>query len=615
MRANQLLSVKSAEDFIHRIIFLRDQETIDNVYELIRGLKSFTSMQWFQLVHWAIKNRNFSIFSYLYDGVSTRFICNRKWFDDITFLHLAVESAIEHRTDAVDDFVAFLLKQGAKQIPDKNGEYPIQLAYQAKHILLFDAMLKAMLEDEKQLVLLLNKQINLPGFHLSKYRDQENALLILNNIPACVLVLTAARCGDLDLLKYAARMGWSLRVVNQDRYSHSPVELAAQNGHLDVVKWLIEEQGLSLKGDKHRAGLIYYAATNAQTKVLEWMLSRDDSLIKSDVEFINLRFRGRVWKTPGKFAVETSHFLISLPYLFEIFALMGENAKLYSLIRYRYQSMNEEEKTAIHQIYENKITELVEKKNDEDEAILKEFTESYIALQPLRATQFVADVYSQYATKENQYHAKVISHCLLMMEKGVTEEVKKLARVVLADFVFNRGNETEKDSPLAHDNIEYLSMRRKGADSSIIGRAIQAFYWLQDIEGDSLALLLKKQIHAILSFQDMTNTGCSEVDWDPLVREYYTAYLIYKSCPMNQHISTLLNFTHEKGNRELAEEKKKLEEERKALEIEKTLSKETDQKGRGFDPRQFGSSGGVVTETTQSVSGYELRYGKGGSGS
>jgi ankyrin repeat protein len=52
--------------------------------------------------------------------------------------------------------------------------------------------------------------------------------------------LIAAQCGHLDVVKFLVKQQAEVNAKNTGGWT--PLHLAAQNGHLDVVKFLVEQQ-------------------------------------------------------------------------------------------------------------------------------------------------------------------------------------------------------------------------------------------------------------------------------------------------------------------------------------------------------------------------------------
>ena len=78
--------------------------------------------------------------------------------------------------------------------------------------------------------------------------------------------------GDLSAARALRAGGWDPASV-VDKHGNTPLMWAAGAGHLDVVRWLIEEQSVDVE-DRNKQGrsALMWAAKNGQLAVVRWML-------------------------------------------------------------------------------------------------------------------------------------------------------------------------------------------------------------------------------------------------------------------------------------------------------------------------------------------------------
>ena len=94
-------------------------------------------------------------------------------------------------------------------------------------------------------------------------------------------IFTATMIGNLENVKWLVTKGVPADSVDQNR--DTPVHIAAAYGHLDIVKYLIEEQNIPvyIKGDNDRTPL-HYAAAYGHDTIISYLLSKG-----ADVNAIN----------------------------------------------------------------------------------------------------------------------------------------------------------------------------------------------------------------------------------------------------------------------------------------------------------------------------------------
>jgi ankyrin repeat protein len=126
-------------------------------------------------------------------------------------------------------------------------------------------------------------------------------------------LLQGAREGNLELVKKALKNGADINVMNESvtnivkMNSHPPIYLAAVSGHLNVVKYLAL-QGASLKsrsGHMDEESLLMGAARAGQLKVVKYLIAKG-----ADLNY-NSRFNTVLMKTAMFGQLETVKFLVA----------------------------------------------------------------------------------------------------------------------------------------------------------------------------------------------------------------------------------------------------------------------------------------------------------------
>jgi hypothetical protein len=84
--------------------------------------------------------------------------------------------------------------------------------------------------------------------------------------------ISACANGDLDIARELRRAGW-LPACAIDKHGNTALHWAAGAGHLQVVRWLLEEEKVNVQeANKQGRTAIMWAAKNGQVEVVEWML-------------------------------------------------------------------------------------------------------------------------------------------------------------------------------------------------------------------------------------------------------------------------------------------------------------------------------------------------------
>jgi ankyrin repeat protein len=83
------------------------------------------------------------------------------------------------------------------------------------------------------------------------------------------------RNGHLEVVKWLAEQdGVSLTAEDQD--GRSPYTCACENGHLEVVKWLAKQDGVSLTAEDNDGWQpIHCACDNGHLEVVKWLAEQD----------------------------------------------------------------------------------------------------------------------------------------------------------------------------------------------------------------------------------------------------------------------------------------------------------------------------------------------------
>ena len=90
-------------------------------------------------------------------------------------------------------------------------------------------------------------------------------------------VQLASRFGHLDVLKWLVEE--SKLTIDFTAVSNWPVQLAAENGHLDVVKWLVKESGQAVDITDHDNLALQLAAENGHLDVVKWLVEESGQAV------------------------------------------------------------------------------------------------------------------------------------------------------------------------------------------------------------------------------------------------------------------------------------------------------------------------------------------------
>jgi ankyrin repeat protein len=81
----------------------------------------------------------------------------------------------------------------------------------------------------------------------------------------------AAEKGHLDIVGYLTEKGANVNVKR--RYGLTPLHFAAQSGHLDIVKYLVDEKGADINvRDGHGKAPVYFAVCNGHLDIIKYLV-------------------------------------------------------------------------------------------------------------------------------------------------------------------------------------------------------------------------------------------------------------------------------------------------------------------------------------------------------
>lgn len=88
------------------------------------------------------------------------------------------------------------------------------------------------------------------------------------------ILALAAACNYIDVMEAVVGAGADINKTNADDLGYTPLIEAAREGHLEAVKWLLDN-GADIEGkDSREGGALLHAAIGAHKEVLEYLLAK-----------------------------------------------------------------------------------------------------------------------------------------------------------------------------------------------------------------------------------------------------------------------------------------------------------------------------------------------------